>query len=86
MARDYLPFAREYAPYAVGDKGRGQEHIDGEMIDKSKPCTDMELTDRYKHRYSTVYGPCLFSVGKQIGVVSWFSLVVQLSGRQRFIH
>lgn len=60
---DYLTFAGEYAKDAAVDKGRGQEHINGEILSNSEQSRNMKATHSYKYQHDKVDVSCRFRGG-----------------------
>lgn len=59
MSRDCIAFTPEYAAYVAFDKERAQQHLIGDILDDSKPCTSTEEPNPYEHWYETVDVRCL---------------------------
>lgn len=71
MPRNDLPIAQEYAMDSAVDKGRAQEHVNHEILDNPKPCTNMKVTDPNEHQHDTFDVYCLFGGGGKIRLVSF---------------
>lgn len=58
-----------------------QDHINSEIIEKSKPRASTNVSDPYGRLYDTVYIQCLFSGSAQIQGVRWLIWLHHLCGK-----